>query len=79
MNHKSLKYISWDIRELNYDLPRPRENKIKDLKKGNLQTRNIKTISTDKESLKQKKGSTQIHKNIQVLKTDVPNVVAAHI
>ena len=47
--------------------------------KGNLQTRNIKKISTKKESLKPKKDFTRIHKNIPVLKTDVPSVVTAHM
>ena len=51
----------------------------KKFKQRNLQTRNIKKISTEKEGLKQKKDFTRIHKNIPVLKTDVPSVVTAHI
>ena len=51
----------------------------KDLNKGNLQTRNIQKISTEKESLKQKKDFTRIPKNIQALKINVPSVVIAHM
>ena len=37
MNHKPLKYISWDIRELNYHPPSSKENKIKDTNQDNYQ------------------------------------------
>ena len=56
-----------------------KENKTKNLNKGNLQTRNIKKISIEKEDLKQKKDFTRIHKKIPVLKTDVPSVDTAYI
>ena len=69
------------LRHQRIDLPPSKfqRNKTKNLNKGNLQTRNIKKISTEKEGLKQKKDFTRIHKNIPVLKTDVPSVVTAHI
>ena len=51
----------------------------KDLNKGNLQTRNIQRINTEKENLKQKNDFTRIHRNTPVLKIDVPSVVPAHI
>ena len=70
------------LRHQRIDLPPckfQRKTKQKVLNKGNLQTRNIKKISTEKEGLKQKKDFTRIHKKIPVLKTDVPSVETAHI
>ena len=69
------------LRHQRTDLPPSnfKRKQNKNLNKGNLQTRNIKKISTEKEGLKQKKDFTRIHKNIPVLKTDVPSVVTADI
>ena len=69
------------LRHQRTDLPpskfqRKQNKKIKQRQPPN---RNIKKISTEKEGLKQKKDFTRIHKNIPVLKKDVPSVVTAHI